>query len=54
MSEQKETRKRKEEKPLTPLQVLKKQPKAMQVGPQYHLRKSFFADAPKKLKGGNA
>lgn len=29
------------ERPPTPLEVLKSQPKAMQVGPQHHLRKSF-------------
>lgn len=45
MSESTEERKRREaDKPLTPYQILKTWPKAMQVGPQLHLRKTFWGE----------
>lgn len=51
MAEDTEKKEKKyDDKPLTPLQVLKSQPKAMQVGPQLHLRKSFYKEREEKEK----
>jgi hypothetical protein len=51
MENKKDKEDHKEEK-ITVMSVLKSQPKALQVGPQYHLRKNRQAIQDKKLKGG--
>ena len=45
----------KKERPVrepSPIERLKAQPKAFQIGPQLHLRKGFPHGKPQKLKGG--
>ena len=37
-----------QDKPMTAIEVLKSWPKAMQVGPQPHLRKSFYLNKETK------
>ena len=52
MTEKTKEKTAKFEKPPTPLQSIKKLPKAMQVGPQLQLRKGFCEERNKELKGG--
>ena len=47
-----ESKKKRSEKVETPIELLRQMPKAMQVGPQPHLRKGWGQDSKFKLLGG--